>query len=314
MACSCLDVGICRNMRLPGSPYLCMSTARCAVLLSLFLAPVLAAAQASQADRSSNQPVEPFRIAGNVYYVGANEITSFLITTPAGHIVIDGGFVETAPQILANIRRLGFRPEDVKVLLNTQAHYDHAAGLAQLKQATGASFAVMAVDAPLLAAGGHGDFAWGDKFTFPPIQADRLLHDGDTVELGGVTLKAVLTPGHTKGCTTWTTTTTEHGRTYHVVFLCSTTVPGYRLVGNANYPDIVADYRESFRRLEGLPCDVFLASHGGFFHLTEKRQRLGKDASHNPFVDPLGYRDYLRRSRAEFEQELSSQQRGKGGP
>src|SRR5215468_1825633 len=124
-----------------------------------------------------NQPVEPFRVAGNLYYVGANEITSFLVTTPAGHIVLDGGFEETAPQILANIAKLGFKKEDVKVLLNSQAHNDHAGGFAALKKATGAKLEVMAGDAEQIERGGVGDFAFGDKFPFPKVHVDRVLHD-----------------------------------------------------------------------------------------------------------------------------------------
>jgi len=175
------------------------------ILLSLVLAsPALVQPQADPTSRSWNQPVEPYRIAGNIYYVGASDITSFLITTPEGHILLDGGFVETAPIIEANVRKLGFKLEDVKILLSSHAHFDHAGGLAELKRATGAKFAAMDKEAPLLARGGKWDFLFGDKYPFPPIQADRILHDGDTVLLGGTTLTAHLTPGHTKGNTTWT--------------------------------------------------------------------------------------------------------------
>jgi metallo-beta-lactamase class B len=158
--------------------------------------PILAAllAQADPTSRSRNQPVEPFKLIGNIHYVGANEITSFLVTTPQGHILLDGGFVETVPQILANIRKLGFRPEDVKVLINSHAHLDHAGGFAELKSVTGASLAVMQGDAEQVARGGRGDFAFGDTLAFPAVQPDRVLHDGDLVALGGTTLKAVRTP------------------------------------------------------------------------------------------------------------------------
>src|SRR3954451_18478402 len=150
------------------------------VAVSLFLLltyPALLHAQADPTSRSWNQPVEPYRIVGNVYYVGASDVTSFLVTTPAGHILLDGGFVETAPRIEANIRKLGFKVEDVKILLSGHAHYDHAGGLAELKRATGAKFAASEPDAPLLARGGKGDFRFGDELTFPPVQADRILHD-----------------------------------------------------------------------------------------------------------------------------------------
>jgi metallo-beta-lactamase class B len=267
--------------------------------------PILAAllAQADPTSRSRNQPVEPFKLIGNIHYVGANEITSFLVTTPQGHILLDGGFVETVPQILANIRKLGFRPEDVKVLINSHAHLDHAGGLAELKSVTGASLAVMQGDAEQVARGGRGDFAFGDTLAFPAVRPDRVLHDGDLVALGGTTLKAVRTPGHTKGCTSWTMTASDQGRRFEVVFVCSTTAPGYRLKGNAAYPTIVDDFRASFRILEGLPCDVYLGSHGSFFHLHEKMERL-RNGDSSAFVDPAGYRRFLAASRESFEQQL----------
>ena len=146
----------------------------------------------------------PFHLIGDIYYVGSSDVTSFLIVTPAGDILLDGGFVETAPRIEANIRALGFKLSDVKILLNSHAHYDHAGGLAELKRATGARFVAMQGDAALLARGGRGDFFFGDRDTFPPVEPDRVIHDGDTVMLGGVTLTAHLTAGHTRGCTTWT--------------------------------------------------------------------------------------------------------------
>lgn len=168
---------------------------------ALLLVPVLAHAQADPTSRSWNQPVEPYRIAGNLYYVGASDITSYLITTPEGNIVLDGGFAETAPMIAANIQKLGFKVEDVKILLSTHAHFDHAGGLAELKKRTGAPLYAGAADADLLARGGNGDFAFGDKLQFPPVQVDHPVHDGDRVSLGGTTLVAHATPGHTRGCT-----------------------------------------------------------------------------------------------------------------
>jgi metallo-beta-lactamase class B len=279
-----------------------------ALLLSLL--PTLAAAQADETSRSWNQPVEPFRIAGNLYYVGASDITSFLITTPQGHILIDGGFVETVPLIRANVKKLGFRLEDVKFLLNNHAHYDHAAGLAELKKLTGAKLVVAEGDAPLLAAGGHGDFAFGDKYLFPPVQADRTIKDGDTVSLGGVTLTAHVTSGHTKGCTTWTMKVKDGERTLDVVFAGSVSVnPGVTLAVNPKYPKIAEDYSHSFETLKALPCDLFLSSHGSFFDLTEKAERLRKGESPNPFIDPKGYRAYLARMEGRFRTQLAEERK-----
>ena len=259
--------------------------------------------------RSWNQPVEPFRIIGNIYYVGASDIAVFLIASPQGHILLDGGFVETVPQIRANIRKLGFKVEDVKYLLNSQAHFDHAAGLAELKRLTHAQFIASKEDGALIARGGKGDFQFGDKYQFPPVQPDRIIADGESVSLGQTVMTARVTPGHTKGCTTWTTQVEENGRRYDVVFLCSTSAPGYKLVNNANYPNIVQDYRATFARLKTFPCDVFLGPHAQFFDLAEKRAALNRNPASNPFVNPQELRRYLARSEAEFENELQRQQR-----
>ena len=276
------------------------------VALTLLLASSpLAHAQADPTSRSWNRPVEPYRITGNVYYVGASDITSFLITTPAGHILLDGGFVETAPIIEANVRKLGFKLADVKVLLSSHAHFDHAGGLAELKRATGAKFAASEKDAALLARGGKGDFLFGDKATFPPIQADRILRDGDTVVLGGTALTAHLTPGHTMGNTTWTTKVKEGDRTYDVVFAPSMSIlDGVSLTKNVTYPEIGEEYARTFRVLKSLPCDVFLASHASFYDGLGKAGRLRKGAKENPFIDPQGYRDYLARMEKKYQEQL----------
>lgn len=277
-------------------------------LAALIVAPALAAPQADPQSRSENQPVPPFRIAGNIYYVGASDITSFLIVTPAGDIVLDGGFVETAQQIEANIEKLGFKLSDVKILLNSHAHYDHAGGIAEVKRRTGAQLVAMERDAALLASGGRGDFFFGDRLTFPLVKPDRVVHDGDTVSLGGVTLTARLTAGHTRGCTTWTMTTEENGKPLHVVFIGSMSVlPGYRLSGKESYPGIAGDYERSFRTLKSLRCDVFLGSHGSFFGLTDKREALAKGATENPFIDPAGYNAYIDRTQRAFDAELQRQ-------
>lgn len=268
-----------------------------------------ARAELSEEERSWNEPVEPFRIAGNVYYVGARDVTSYLIATPAGHVLVDSGFAETVPQVLANVRTLGFDPKDVKWLLISHPHYDHVGGIADLRDATRAKIAVSAADGEQAKNGGKGDFQWGDRFTYRAFTADRLLQDGDTVTLGGTTLTANVTPGHTRGCTSWSTKVTEHGKPLHVVFVCSITFPTYKLAGNEAYPRIADDYRDTFRRLAAMPADVFLAAHGGFFRLMEKRAALCRNPEQNPFVDPQGYRAHVEQKRQEFEQRLAEQQR-----
>jgi len=276
-------------------------------LLCVLLCPAAGCAQVDDTSRSWNQPVKPFRIAGNLYYVGASDLASFLIVTPQGHILLDSGLVETVPQIQHNVTQLGFRLEDVKVLLNTHAHYDHAGGLALLKRLTGATLMASEADAALLAAGGKGDPNFGDKLAYEPVKADRILRDGDKVELGGVTMTAHLTPGHTKGNTTWTMTVTEGTKSYNVVVAGSTSTPGYKLVDNPNYPGIVVDYQRTFQILKTLPCDIFLGPHGNFFDLTTKSKLIEQGEKQNPFIDPDGYKRYIEENEKAFQTELERQ-------
>ena len=263
-------------------------------------------AQADETSRSWNKPVAPFRIAENLYYVGAIEIASYLITTPEGHFLLDGGFVETAPQIEHNIAQLGFKLTDVKFLLNSHAHYDHAGGLAELKKVTGAKFLASEGDAPLLRSGGHGDFRFGDTLTFPPIAPDQIIHDGEAIRFGNQMVVAHVTPGHTKGCTTWTTKIRDGDKVYDVVFVGSQSALDYKFVGQESYPGITADFERSFALLNHLPCDIFLASHGSFFHFVEKHERLLRGDA-NAFIDPNGYKAYLRESEQEFRNKLAQQ-------
>jgi metallo-beta-lactamase class B len=241
-----------------------------------------------------NQPVEPFRIEGNLYYVGANDVTSYLLTSDQGHVLIDSGFRETVPQITANVKKLGFRMEDIKFLLVTQAHYDHAAGLAELKRITKARLLASVEDAKLLARGGRGDFAFQDSFLFEPVTADGTVVDGQKLDLGGIHMKAYLTPGHTKGCTTWTAKIGNH----NAVFVCSVSAPGYRLKGNKEYPNIVADFERSFDLLEKMPCDIYLSAHAGQCNLMEKRAR-------NRFIQDGELAEAMRKARAAFREQLA---------
>ncbi len=287
-------------------------------LALLFFSTFPALAQTEEMRRAWNQPMEPFRIAGNLYYVGAGDVTSYLITTPEGHILIDGGLPETAPFIRASVAKLGFKIEDVKILLSSHSHFDHAGGLAELKAASGARFLSSEADAPVHAAGGKGDAILGDSSPYPPVKPDGLLKDGETVSLGGTTLTAHVTAGHTRGCTTWTMKVTDGGRKLDTVFVCSTSViPQTRLGGPEgsgaapSYPGIVDDYERTFRVLRGLPCDLFLGSHGVFYGLKEKAEILRKGKGPNPFVDPGRYRSYLDRSEAAFRERLAKDRAAK---
>lgn len=270
------------------------------MFFALLLVSSAAFAQKDPVSRSWNEPVEPVRIAGNLYYVGASDVTSYLITTPKGHIVLDGGFAETAPMILANIRKLGFRVEDVRILLSTHAHEDHAGGLAELKRVTGAKLYASRREIPLLARGGRDDPQFGNLLTFPPVTADVTIDDGARVTLGGTTLVARVTPGHTPGCTTWTMQVRDGKRTFDVVFVGSPTVPApYRLKNNPRYPGAVADYRRQFRILKSLPCDIFLAAHGSFFGLKAKL------AGRRSFIDPVRYRTFVTDMERRFGEHLA---------
>jgi metallo-beta-lactamase class B len=250
----------------------------------------------STAESDWNQPFEPFRVLGNVYYVGALGVSAYFIQTPAGAILLDGGLQETAPRIEKNITTLGFRLQDVKVLLNSHAHFDHAGGLAALQKASGAKLVASQGDAPALRSGSDRQ---------PAVRVDRVIADGDTVELGGTVLTAHVTPGHTPGCTTWTTTVVEAGRSHPVVFHCSTSVVD-RLLDNPRYPSIVADYERSFAALRALPCDVFLAPHGDFFQLSAKRAKVTAGGP-NPFIDPNELRRFVDRSEQAFREALAKE-------
>ena len=263
--------------------------------------PLDAAAQAM------NRPIAPFCISDEICYVGTEDLGIYLIKTRAGDILIDGGYEQTVPQILGNLKTLGVDPKDVRILLNSHAHRDHAGGLAELKQITGAKLILSQAAALEFARGGHDDPNFGNASVFPPVKADSIVEDGETVALGNVTLTAHLTPGHTKGCTTWTMPAHIAGKTYAALFLCSVSAPGYKLVGNAAYPDIVADYRHSFAVLKMLPCDLFLGAHAQFYDMLKKRAVMEKTGSPLVFVDPAGCRRYLDQAEAAFERAVAAQ-------
>jgi metallo-beta-lactamase class B len=283
--------------------------------LIVFLLCVLAADvhALSPESEAKNQPVAPFKIIDNIYYVGASDVTSYLIATSNGLILLDGGFAETAPQIEKNIATLGFKLSDVKIILNGHAHPDHAGGLAALKRDSGAKFEAMSQEIQPLEHEGRGTFYRGDRKLFESITVDRALHDGDTVQLGNTKLVAHLTAGHTPGCTTWTTTAHDGKRSLAVVFACQVTLPDMPLVKNDIYPSIADDFTHTFATLASLPCDVFLAEHGSAYDLQGKIAKMKNGAATNPFVDPKGYRDFVDASKAEFEKALAEQRRTNAG-
>jgi metallo-beta-lactamase class B len=274
--------------------------------LAAFAALAFASAAQAQVPAEWTTPQKPFRIIGNTYYVGTEDLAVYLIASPKGDVLIDGALVETVPQIEKNIAALGFKLSDIKLILNTHAHYDHAAGLAQLKKATGAKFDASAADKPILET---GTISFGPTASthYPPVTVDHVVKDGETVSAGDIRLTAHLTPGHTPGCTSWTWNETEGGKTYKIIDICSVSVAGNPLVNNKAYPRIVDDYRASIARLKAMQADVFLAPHAQFYD-PQGKEASRKPGGPNPFVDPTALQSFMTKAKAAFETELARQQ------
>jgi len=289
-------------------------------LLAAFMTSTATVARTSDGQASEARPggnvgpryeaMEPFHIAGPIYYVGTRGLSVFLITTSEGGILLAGAMPGTAPVIEASIRKLGFKSEDIRILLLNHAHTDHAGTLADFKKLTGAKVEVMEADVELLKSGGSTDylFAKDAKLHFPPVAADQALKDGDTVSLGGVTLTAHLTPGHTRGCTTWVMSVAEGGRSYIVVFADGVGInQGTHLVKDPSYPGIADDYRHTFAVLESLHPDIFLTYHAEYFDPADKSERA-KTEGVQAWVDPQGYRSYVAGGKARFEEQVAKEE------
>jgi metallo-beta-lactamase class B len=272
---------------------------RLTVLGTVFTALLLA-----QGQRPANwtNPFPPHKVIANVYYVGSEDLASYLITTPEGHILINSNLDESVPQIQASIEKLGFRFTDIKILLGSHAHNDHMEGNPRLRELTKARVLVMQGDEETVRKG-------RGRWRGSPV--DEVIRDGHKVTLGGTTLIARHTPGHTKGCTTWTMAANEGGRRYNVVVVGSPNVNnGYVLVGNKDYPEIAEDYAKSFQIWKSLPCDVFLGAHGAYYAMKAKYERQQQNPSQNPFVDPAGYKAYIAEREQAYLAELERQRRG----
>ena len=275
-----------------------------AIMLALGCVP---SASATDWPAAWHEPTEPFHVVGNIYYVGSKGIAAYLIVSPKGDILLDGTEPENGAMIERNIARLGFNIRDVKVLLNNHAHFDHAGALAQLKADSGATFLASPRDKPILETGHITLENSNDLLDFPPVKVDRVLRDGEVVRLGPIAMKAIFTPGHTPGCTSWSTTVRDHGRTLAVVFPCSITVGGNRLVGNKGYPDIASDFRRSFARLGAMKADVVLPGHPDLVDVQGRAARRIGD-SPDAFIDRAALPKLVAESRRDFEQELAKQQ------
>jgi metallo-beta-lactamase class B len=279
------------------------------LMLIFTVVPVQAGGPTQTAGTDFLAPFPAHRVIGNVYFVGSKGLGIYLVTNPHGHILINAGLEESVPMIQQSVEKLGFRFSDIKILLISHAHYDHDAGEARIKELTGAKYMVMDADVPVVESGGKADFFYARTpgMLYPAATVDRVLHDGDTVSLGDSVLTARLTPGHTKGCTTWTMKVHDGGKSYDGVIVGSSNVnEGYKLVNNSAYPQIASDYEKTFAVLRSLHCDVFLGAHGSYYDMESKYARKGAGA--NPFVDPNGYRDYVKDREEAFRVELARQQ------
>jgi len=260
-------------------------------------------AQAQSRREVWNKPATPFRVIDNIYYVGTDGLASWLIVTPAGNILLDGALEESAPLIEKNIQALGFKLADIKYLLNSHAHFDHSGGLAQLKKDSGAQLIANEGDKSALEGGFYLGSESNHQLDSVPVKVDRTIADGEVLALGGVKLTANLTPGHTRGCTSWSMPVKDAGKTLQVLFYCSSSVAANRLFGPPQYPTIVADYETTFRKAQTFHVDVFLAPHPEIFDLHDKRKRL-EAGGPNPFIDPTAFAKYVAVSEAEFREQL----------
>jgi metallo-beta-lactamase class B len=249
----------------------------------------------------------PYRVIGNIYYVGSTDLAQFLIAGDAGHVLLDTGFEASVPRLRKNIQQLGFRFEDIEFVICSHAHIDHVQAHAVVRQQTHAQVVVSAPDAPVIASGGKGESVFDGVYAWRPCPVDRVIADGEQVVLGATTLTARITPGHTKGATTWTMRVPSATRSLDVVFFPSANLnPGVRLLGNVRYPEIETDFERSFAIWKSLPCDVFLGAHGEFYDMRRKYNRLSTERV-NPFIDASGYRRAIAQAEQRFKDELASE-------
>lgn len=284
-----------------------MSVLICAAIAGLFLAgSTLSAQMPPPRPNNDNVKREPFRIIDNIYWVGHSEVGSFLITTPEGNILLDTTSTDDWPWVRENIEKLGYQLSDIKIIINSHPHEEHMGGMAMFKELTGAKLIASEATASVMADGGRSDFREDGSEQYKPVKADGTVADGGKVTLGGVTLVAHITPGHTKGAVTWTTIVEEGGQKYNVVFFGGVAVHGIDrapLLNNPRYPNIAEDFAKAFRVLKSLPCDVFLYVRASTIKLDQKLERLEQGEKPNPFIDPKGCRDYI----TEYEQRFLDQ-------
>ena len=254
-----------------------------------------------------DDPTEPIKILGPLYFVGTRGLGSWLFVTSEGNILLNTGTPKSGPLIAESIRKLGFKPEEIKIIINGHGHSDHAGAFAYMKQLSGAQIAIMEPDVAMIQDGGKSDFHYGKDWQVmgqPPVKVDRVLRSGDTVRLGEVILTGYNTPGHTRGATTWVTTLVEGGKAYQVVFPDGAGFnPGYQIAKPEEYPGINQDYRDTLHFLESLHPDIWLAHHTEYFGLEAKRKQVPAEGP-KAWVDPEGYREWVASKRRAFEDEV----------
>ena len=287
----------------------------------LLLLVSITSAASAQINPEWTTALKPFHIAGNLYYVGSRDLAAYLVVTPAGNILINANLATSPPQIKAAVEELGFRWADTKILLNSQAHYDHSAGTAEIVRETGAKVEVMEGDAAVMETGDANDFGGPELLPFAPVHVDRVLHDMDAVELGGTLLIAHKTAGHTRGCTTWTMQVTEtsgvqKGRVLDVVIVGGfTALDSYKLIATstrpASYPGIRSDFQHSFAVWDSLPCDIFLGGHGIYFGMLGKLARMPSEGE-SVWVDPAGYRAAVAAAHRTFDGRIVAEEKALG--
>ena len=253
------------------------------------------------------EPADPVQIAGPIYFVGTKGLGAFLITTSEGHVLMNTGMPSSGPMIVDSIRKLGFRPEDIKLMINGHAHIDHAGAFAFFKQQYGAELAVMKDDVAAMESGDLNDFKYANDFGYPPVKVDRVLRDGDQIRMGSVLFTAWHTPGHTRGATTWIVNLVLDGRAYVVVFPDGAGFnPGYRIAKNPSYPGIADDFRKTHHMLEILKPDIWLAQHNEYYDFEGKRKRVETEGV-KAWIDPEGYRRFVAGKKRVFEDEVDEE-------
>jgi metallo-beta-lactamase class B len=284
----------------------------CRILSAALLVTALAQAQG---DPTWDEPFPPHRIADNLYYVGTRGLSSYLITTPQGHILINSSFERSVPLIRAAVEKLGFKFTDVKILLESHAHGDHMQGNFLVKELTGAKIWVMKQDVDFVESGGAGQYVYFGRGPsrqkkgggWKAVKVDHVIKDGEKIRFGNATITALLTPGHTLGCTTYVMDVTDNGKKYNVVIIGSPNVnPGYKLVNNSDYPGMSQDFARTFKVLKSLKPDIYLGAHGNYYRMEDKYAKL-KPGAANPFVDPEGYKAYVAEKEQAYLTELAKQ-------